>query len=143
MNCVNCQTDKTDHWYSGPTCRRCYRFNRDSKRRDVCRQERKAFMKANPGKKKEYDKRYQELHRDDYLVSQKQREAKHRADKLNATPKWVDRKELKRIYAECPPGYHVDHIVPLKNNIVSGLHVPWNLQYLPALENIRKSNKLT
>ena len=100
-------------------------------------------MKANPGKKKEYEKNHQKNNRDSYLASQKQREAKHRAVKLNATPKWVDVDKLRQIYKDCPPGYHVDHIVPLKGKTVCGLHVPHNLQYLPALENIRKSNKLT
>lgn len=68
-----------------------------------------------------------------------------RAAKQNASPQWLtkaQRAEIKRIYQNCPAGHHVDHIVPLRGRTVSGLHVPWNLQYLPAQENLKKGNKL-
>lgn len=67
--------------------------------------------------------------------------AARKATKLRACPLWVDREVLKSIYANCPPNYHVDHIVPLQNPLVCGLHVPANLQYLPASENISKGNR--
>lgn len=60
---------------------------------------------------------------------------------LHATPNWADLEEIKLFYKACPKGYHVDHIIPLKNKIVCGLHTEANLQYLPAQENLRKSNK--
>jgi hypothetical protein len=68
--------------------------------------------------------------------------AERRARKLQATPKWADLDAIKKFYAACPDGYHVDHIIPLRGETVSGLHVLENLQYLPAAENQKKSNKL-
>ena len=60
-----------------------------------------------------------------------------------ATPLWSDFDSIKSFYNNRPEGYHVDHIIPLQSNIVCGLHVLGNLQYLSASENIRKSNKFT
>lgn len=34
----------------------------------------------------------------------------------------------------------IDHIVPICSDIVSGLHVPWNLQVIGRIPNLRKSN---
>lgn len=37
--------------------------------------------------------------------------------------------------------WHVDHIVPLKNPKVCGLHVLANLRVVPAVDNLKKNNK--
>jgi hypothetical protein len=68
--------------------------------------------------------------------------ANRRAAKLGATPPWTNKEAIRRVYALRPDGYHVDHIVPLIGKNVCGLHIADNLQYLPALDNLRKSNKV-
>lgn len=57
-----------------------------------------------------------------------------------ATPMWADLNKLKEIYRDCPKGMHVDHIIPLQGELVSGLHIETNLQYLSAEDNLAKSN---
>ncbi len=78
----------------------------------------------------------------------KSRRRKHRL----ATPKWLSRKqksEIRQIYQiaitmskTTGEPYVVDHIVPLRSELVCGLHVPWNLRVIPQQENLLKSNKL-
>lgn len=79
---------------------------------------------------------------DDYRSNRRAREAKRRASKLNATPKWADLEAIKLFYKNCPKGYEVDHIIPLQGKEVCGLHVLNNLQYLSKHENRQKYNKL-
>jgi hypothetical protein len=66
--------------------------------------------------------------------------ARRYAAKRNRTPPWSDLGAIKKIYDACPEGMHVDHIVPLMGDAVSGLHVPENLQYLTPEDNYAKSN---
>lgn len=66
--------------------------------------------------------------------------AKRRAGKLQRTPKWADTNRTAEIYRLCPDGYEVDHIIPLQGKLVSGLHVPDNLQYLSVNANRAKHN---
>jgi len=68
--------------------------------------------------------------------------AKRHAALLQRSPKWANQKAILEFYQNCPPGYEVDHIVPLQGEKASGLHVIDNLQYLTRTENRSKGNKL-
>lgn len=74
-------------------------------------------------------------------LTQPKRQAAYKSAKLDRTPSWADQDKIIEIYNKCPDGYHVDHIVPLQGENVSGLHVEYNLQYLTAEENLKKHNK--
>ncbi len=70
------------------------------------------------------------------------RNAKRRIEKAQRIPLGANMNKINEIYKNCPVGHHVDHIIPLKGKEVSGLHVENNLQYLPILDNLYKSNIL-
>lgn len=99
----------------------------------------------------EYRQRYREYYENNKAAFM-DRAAKRRAAKLKALPKWLTKEqlaEIKELYEIARmfrlytgEDYHVDHIVPLQGENVCGLHVPWNLQVIPAKENLSKSNKL-
>jgi hypothetical protein len=77
---------------------------------------------------------------------------KYKAAKLKAVPPWLSEEDKQAIDIEYALSswcsevmgipYHVDHIIPLQGKQVCGLHVPWNLQVLPASVNIAKSNRM-
>jgi hypothetical protein len=105
------------------------------------------WRQTNSDKKKQNDKNWKELNRGlvrAYAKGQKMR-------RINRIPPWLtehDKKAIKDMYElavrkekETGIKWHVDHIIPLLGENVSGLHVPQNLQVIPASENLQKSNK--
>ena len=79
------------------------------------------------------------------------RTRKRQLAKLNRIPKWLTESDwlnIKCKYSvaamlsqESGKKYHVDHIIPLQGKLVSGLHVPTNLQVIPAILNMAKNNR--
>lgn len=105
--------------------------------------------------KKQYMKKYREANRDRLLEFGRSR---HRNDHGNALfysneqrikrlykqPEWTKRfyNEMRDIYRDVDSvqwlseeKLTIDHIIPLKNKNVSGLHVPWNIQVIPSKKN--------
>lgn len=77
---------------------------------------------------------------------------RHRqAAKINATPSWLSEEQkleilefyilAKKLTKKTGIKHEVDHIIPLRGNGVRGLHVPWNLQTIPAFKNRQKGNR--
>jgi len=75
------------------------------------------------------------------------RKSRREAAKLQATPAWANKFYIGEIYhlaqvrqRVCGGSWHVDHIVPLRSDLVCGLHCEANLQVVPGPYNQQKSN---
>jgi hypothetical protein len=106
----------------------------------------KAMSRPNEDKQR-YRQKWKENNPEFVKADDLHRRRKHR----DATPKWLTQEhknQIRAIYFEAMEKtkttgekYAVDHIVPLRGKLVSGLHVPWNLAVITREENSRKSNK--
>jgi histidinol dehydrogenase len=150
QSCPGCRKIKDKNWRIANAAKfsekeKLYREVNKQRRFDI----NKKYREENKEALIEYNKKFKAENRDKINAN----EAKYRASKLNATPKWLTKEHLnqiKSLYKEAKEleklnniKYHVDHIVPLQGENVSGLHVPWNLRVITADENFSKNNRLT
>jgi 5-methylcytosine-specific restriction endonuclease McrA len=101
-----------------------------------------------PSEVRQYKDTHKQKNPEYYKALTSVRKRRHRS----ATPPWITKEQkllMRKIYLEAQrltklfgQRYVVDHIVPLINEDVCGLHVPWNLQVMTQEENLKKSNKL-
>jgi len=105
------------------------------------------FLKENPNIRKKYGQTYMAKHRAKLVAKTNL----YRISKDCRTPAWLtqdDKWMIEQAYELAVVRtkifgfpWHVDHVVPLHGELVSGLHVPHNLQVIPAWDNRSKSNQ--
>ena len=114
--------------------------------KDKVREDAKAWVKANPDKVKAKTLRYVKKHPDAYTaraVASVARRAKRVPQWLTSDDRWLMREAYKLAKLRTQLFgfiWEVDHIIPLRGEFVSGLHVPTNLQVIPKTENRNKRN---
>jgi len=137
--CRKCQTELSKKYYlqNKDNCKQlCKNWNNKNKERVI--QNRKNWRNKNRDKinksASNWVKRNRKQHQANWYLRDKRIK--------QATPNCpIIRKQIKEIYLNCPKGYEVDHINPIKGKNISGLNVPGNLQYLTPKENKNKGNK--
>ena len=158
-NCIACLAANNQKWYRAnrekadqrhqkwhddhPGSRAAFvresRLKHLEKRREEGRLAQERRRKENPEREREIYKRAYRNNPKRVLLNNIVRSKRVR----QATPSWADLDAIRSFAAACPPGLHVDHIVPIKGKNVCGLHVLWNLQYLTSAENLTKGNRLS
>ena len=143
------------------SCRSKIAAEHYQKNRDKCLTGMKKYYQENRNVILETKKKYHQENRDAIAEAKKAwrkenpelasaHAASRRARKKQAQPPWLTEEHINQIKAEYKNSkrmkkltgieHHVDHIVPLKGENVCGLHVPWNLQVIPAKHNLEKNN---
>lgn len=113
----------------------------------------KQWWRLHPNKASEYNSRayavraksnWRQCNRGhtNYLSRRRQRYVRQ------ATPGWADCETIKQLYVQASTlsevlgvVHHVDHIIPLRGDLVCGLHTPDNMQIITKQANLRKGNK--
>jgi len=125
------------------------------KNRERLREQERQYREENRERVRERNRQYYEANHEKISEWRRQNaekiaafSAKRRAAKICRTPAWSDLEHIKLFYEARQAiseatgrDYHVDHEIPLQGKTVSGLHVPSNLQIIPAEHNLRKKNR--
>jgi len=111
-----------------------------------------AWQRKNREKYNSYMRNWNKLNKDYSNPRIIQYVSKRRATKKDAIPDWFDEDHsikvtrmhelAAKLTSLTGERFEVDHIYPLKNDVCCGLHVWWNLQILPMVQNRSKGNKL-
>lgn len=137
--CVECYIQNSKHY--------CKKYRETHSTSEHCKQYNKQYSKqynkVNRVRLTEKRRQYRESNRAQFNT----RDARRRAQKLQASPTWANRVRINEIYLYgqqisqiTNTKYQIDHIVPLINDLVCGLHNEFNLQILRKSENQSKSN---
>ncbi len=124
-------------------------WNRNNKEKEAARA--REWRKNNRATYKRMVAEWREKNKLKYKAYMAMATNARRTAKMQRTPSWLTEDEMFLISEAYELAalrthllgfqWHVDHIVPLRGKEVSGLHVPWNLQVIPGVENQRKSNR--
>lgn len=86
----------------------------------------------------------------EYRARESERLARLKKERKLSNVAWANKELIAevhkaRIEKELETGikHHVDHIIPIKGDIICGLNVHYNLRVIPASENMSKSNRYT
>ena len=165
--CVDCGVDITFVYNPkhGPHCRTCvfayHKAYRELNAEKIASQKAewkiinkervaakdKAYAEANPEKKTKARKKWVQNNPGKDSASKAlnaQKRQKRIPTWLSEDDKWMVEQayELAAIRSKIFGfKWHVDHVIPLNGKLISGLHVPTNLQVVPWIENLKKSNK--
>lgn len=104
-------------------------------------------LRSDSTKKEKYNARAREYKKEKKYKVNESNMRRYQTRKISAIAFDTFRGEIQQIYKKCIEiqevtgiKHNVDHIIPLINDNVCGLHVPWNLQILTSTENISKNN---
>lgn len=158
MDIISCKDAKAQglkHYFTGKPCKYghidiryvtggCATCQREHTQKSYAKYSKKKNQEALEWKRNNRDKARQ-LQRDYYARNANKVRAGQsyaRAKRMLRIPIWSELDGIAVFYANCPEGLQVDHIIPLQGELVSGLHVLNNLQYLTESDNKAKRNRI-
>ena len=146
--CVECQRIRIGNWAKTEKGKESLR-KRKLKHKCKAAITSRDYRKNNREKICAYNKKYRVDNLGWYLSYYRIYNATRKTRKQNATPRWINNELINDIYRLANNlttitgvKHEVDHIIPLKNKNVCGLHVHENLRVITATENRKKHNKL-